>query len=242
MSTFILTLFIATSALADTPLSTTSPADDIAPEPAADAPLAFPPLDYYAKLWDSSMFTTKSLPPPDTGVKGPVFTDALTLSGTYEIDGALVGVIMDKTTSLVTQVRIGSENENGIKIVKVNPDKSRMQLQKGEEIGWITTASDNAPPADGTQGPPGAPNGIPGTAPQPGMQPAAGPVGSTIPARPMVPQPISNQPRRIATPPQMQQPQPVIQSQQQVAPQLPPVTQPGEEGIPRIDDVPLPPP
>ena len=56
-----------------------TPAPAIGAEHADDAPLAFPPIEHYAKLWENSMFTTKSLPPPDDAPKGPIFTDNLTL-------------------------------------------------------------------------------------------------------------------------------------------------------------------
>lgn len=155
-------------------------ADAIAPQPADDAPLAFPPLDHYARLWESSLFTTRSLPPPDAEPKGPVFTDSLTLAGMYEVDGAVVGVILDKTTSQIIEVRIGSENESGIKIVRVTPgvtpDKTRLQLQKGEEFGWVTFADASAAPAE-----------VPATGkpiPNPNQQ------GSAIPGRPVIPRPL----------------------------------------------------
>lgn len=132
------------------------------------------------------MFTTKSLPPPDDAPKGPIFTDNLTLAGIYEVDGAVVGVILDKTTSLVTEVRIGAENENGVKIVRVTPgassDKTRIQLQKGEEAGWVTFANEAAPPPDQTaQGLPGLPGNVPN--------------GSAIPNRPTIPQPNMQPPQ-----------------------------------------------
>lgn len=154
--------------------------DAIASQPADDAPLAFPPLEHYARLWESSLFTTRSLPPPDTEPKGPVFTDNLTLAGIYEVDGAVVGVMLDKTTSQIIEARIGSENESGIKIVRVTPgatpDKTRLQLQKGEEFGWVTFADAPAVPADA----PGANKPIP----NPNQQ------GSAIPGRPVIPQPL----------------------------------------------------
>lgn len=221
-------------------------------EHADDAPLAFPPLEHYAKLWENSMFTTKALPPPDDAPKGPVFTDSLTLVGMYEVDGAMVGVLLDKTSSGVMEVRIGAENESGIKIVKVNPgttpEKTRLQLMKGQEAGWVTFASDAAPPAD--QGGPGAP-AAPGTMPgqQGGMSPPMQ-QGSVIPGRPAnVPQPnrTANGPRALlppvnqqtpqmpATPPQGAQP-PAVQA-------VPPPVQnvPAPAGGAADGDIPLPP-
>lgn len=148
----------------------------IAAEPADDAPLAFPPLEHYAKLWEGSLFTTKSLPPPDDQPKGPLFTDALSLAGVYEVDGAIAAVLVDKSTSLITEVRIGAENESGIKIVRVNPgptpDKTRLQLQKGTEFGWVTFAAEAASaPVDEPTAPAGT----------------VSPVGSRIPNRPPLP-------------------------------------------------------
>ena len=148
----------------------------IEPEPADDAPLAFPPLEHYAKLWEGSLFTTKSLPPPDDQPKGPLFTDSLSLAGVYEVDGAIAAVLVDKATSLITEVRIGAENESGIKIVRVNPgptpDKTRLQLQKGDAFGWVTFAAETASaPLDEPTAPAGT----------------VSPVGSRIPNRPPPP-------------------------------------------------------
>lgn len=162
------------------------PTEPITPQPADDAPLAFPPLDHYSRLWENSLFTSRSLPPPDTEPKGPVFTDNLTLVGIYEVDGTVVGVVLDRTTSQVIEIRIGSENESGIKIVRVSPgatpDKTRLQLQKGEEFGWVTFADAPVAPADASA--PGAPN--PNATPNPNQPNHP---GSAIPGRPVIPQP-----------------------------------------------------
>ncbi|MBE2281924.1 MAG: hypothetical protein IAE77_00525 [Prosthecobacter sp.] len=106
-------------------------------------PGEFPKVEAFAALWERSLFTTKDLPAPeDTG--GPNFADNLSLSGVYEIDGAVAAVLVDRTTSQVTEVRIGSENELGIKIRQVTPgatvDKTRIQLQKGDKTGWVSFA------------------------------------------------------------------------------------------------------
>lgn len=217
-----------------------TPAPAPGTEHADDAPFAFPPLDHYTKLWENSMFTTKSLPPPDDAPKGPIFTDNLTLAGIYEVDGAVVGVILDKTTSLVTEVRIGAENENGVKIVRVTPgpsaDKTRIQLQKGEEAGWVTFANEAAPPPDQTaQGLPGGPGDVQN--------------GSAIPNRPMNPQPNmqppQNQPgpgrRGIPGPPPSMRNQPPAPAaveipQSPAVPQTLPPTPAAGDG-----DIPLPP-
>lgn len=106
-----------------------------------DAPVPFPELKHFSPLWERSIFTTRDLPSPDAPT-GPIFTDSLSLAGVYEVDGAVVAVIVDKTNSLISEARIGSENENGIKIRKVTPgatmDKTRVQLQKGDQAGWIS--------------------------------------------------------------------------------------------------------
>ena len=188
----------------------------IAAEPADDAPLAFPPLEHYAKLWEGSLFTTKSLPPPDDQPKGPLFTDALSLAGVYEVDGAIAAVLVDKSTSLITEVRIGAENESGIKIVRVNPgptpDKTRLQLQKGTEFGWVTFAAESASaPVDEPTAPAGT----------------VSPVGSRIPNR---------------TPPPATAPTPAAPIPNAVPPVLntPAPAPPAGTAFP--DDIPLPPP
>lgn len=205
-----------------------APAPDGSTTPADDAPLAFPPLEHYAKLWESSMFTTKALPPLESdGPKGPIFTDSLTLAGTYEVDGAFVAVLLDKTTSVVSEARIGSENEAGIKVVKVSPgatpDKTRVQLQKGVEAGWVSM------------------NELPSGAAEPASAPA-------IPTRPGVPgsrngPPGVNVPPVQVPPPSVRQPQPAPPGPPPVlpVPQPVPVPTPAAGGG-AADDLPLPPP
>lgn len=112
-------------------------------------PVAFPELNHYAPLWEKSLFTTRDLPSPDAPA-GPLFTDALSLVGVYEVDGQVVAVLVDRTTSLISEARLDAENENGIKIRKVAPgatmDKTRVQLQKGDQAGWVSFA-ETPPPA-----------------------------------------------------------------------------------------------
>lgn len=112
-------------------------------EKKAAQPVAFPKLDHFAPLWERSIFTTKDLPAPEAP-GGSNFADNLSLSGVYEIDGAVVAVLVDRTTSQVMEARIGSENEMGIKIRQVTPgasvDRTRIQLQKGDQAGWVTFA------------------------------------------------------------------------------------------------------
>jgi hypothetical protein len=118
---------------------------------AEEAPVPFPPLETYAALWERSVFTTKDLPSPDAPT-GPIFTDNLSLAGTYEIDGQFVAILLDRTTTQFTEARIGSENEQGIKVRKVQPgatmDKTRVQLQKGDIAGWVSQGEAAAAPAD----------------------------------------------------------------------------------------------
>jgi len=120
-------------------------------------PVTFPKPDHFAPLWERSIFTTKDLPAPEAP-GGPNFADNLSLSGVYEIDGGVVAVLVDRTTSQVTEARIGSENEMGIKIRQITPgaslDKTRIQLQKGDQAGWVTfadLASGAAQPAEVVQ-------------------------------------------------------------------------------------------
>jgi|UniRef100_UPI003783B4D1 hypothetical protein len=109
----------------------------------SEPPVEFPKLEKFDTLWKRSIFTTKDLPSPDAPT-GPNFADNLSLSGIYEIDGAVVAVLVDRVTSQVMEARIGSENEMGIKIRQVTPgasvDKTRIQLQRGDQAGWVSFA------------------------------------------------------------------------------------------------------
>lgn len=159
--------------------------DDIADAKAAAAPVPVPPLTHYAALWEKSMFTTRDLPAPELP-QGPGFADQLVLAGIYEVDGAVVAVILDRMTAQISEARIGSENENGVRIKSVNPGESevatRIQLQKGMQSGWIAFAdggagggggAGSAPVADAVSGV--APGMLPpGMAPQPLIPPGAG--------------------------------------------------------------------
>ena len=71
-------------------------------------PVEFPKLEHFKPLWERSIFTTKDLPSPDAPA-GPNFADNLSLSGVYEIDGAVVAVLVDRVTSQIMEARIGSE-------------------------------------------------------------------------------------------------------------------------------------
>ncbi len=112
-------------------------------------PVPFPKLEHFAALWERSIFTTKDLPSPDAPT-GPNFADNFNISGMYEFDGAVTFVLVDKTTSQFIEARIGSENEFGIKVRAVKPgetvDKTRIQLQKGDQAGWVSFADLSAAP------------------------------------------------------------------------------------------------
>jgi hypothetical protein len=194
---------------------------------AAAAPVPVPPLTHYAALWERSMFTTLDLPAPETP-QGPGFTDQLVLAGTYEVDGAVVAVILDKMSALVTEARIGSDNEMGVRIKSVEPGSEgsvrRIQLQKGMQSGWIQVAEVTA------------------NAPGPGTNAS----GQNAPAQPMSsggggmvddprgPLPPSDPPPSVAVPPPS-----VVQPLQAPTPAAAPpgVATPN----PNLDDIPLPP-
>lgn len=140
-------------------------------------PVPFPKLEHYAKLWEHSLFTTREIPIPESD-DGPKFTDQLSLAGVYEVDGAVVAVIVDKTTSLVSEARIGSENEGGIRIKQVEtgalPSSTRVQLLKNGQLGWIgfdqtdVSMPSAAEPPPGTVVRPAIPvRPVPATAPPP---------------------------------------------------------------------------
>lgn len=215
----------------------------------ASEPVGFPKLDTYAALWERSVFTTKDLPAPDAPA-GPSFANNLNLSGVYELQGEVVALIVDKTTSQVFQAKIGSENEIGVKVRKIDGDitsaKIRVQLQKGDQVGWVTLS-------DGISGTPAetiAPAGVPSNTP-PGLQtrqtpaPAAASAGLLLPPNapaalrgdiPQIPTitpeaaPAAN--RRIA-------PTPTIPQSQLASTPPPPVAVPPAQ---HVDGIPLPPP
>jgi hypothetical protein len=131
-------------------LTTALSAQEPAAAPPTPPPVPFPDLTHYAPLWEKSLFTTRDLPSPDAPA-GPIFTDSLSLTGIYELDGKTVAVLVDKATSLISEARFEEENEAGIKIRKVTPgasmDKTRVQLQKGDQAGWVSFGDIRAPAA-----------------------------------------------------------------------------------------------
>lgn len=161
----------------------------LAPTRAAeDSPVSFPALEHYEKLWKESLFTTRELPPVDA-VAGPSFTDQLSLTGLYEVDGAVVAVIVDRSTSQILEARIGSDNEAGMRVRKVNPgatiEKTRVQLQKGDQAGWITFAETPALPTE-----PVAPTAVLPTRAMPRKGVAPAPAAAAVPAAPLPPNPL----------------------------------------------------
>lgn len=162
-------------------------------------PVPFQPLAHYSPLWERSVFTTKDLPSPDAPA-GPLFTDSLSLTGIYEVDGQVVAVLVDRTTSLISEARLEVENEAGIKIRKITPgasmDKTRVQLQKGDVAGWVSFADAPVPTAPAP--PPGLDTRrvVPGagTSPVPGalatpLLPPPTPAGTGAPVPTDVPLP-----------------------------------------------------
>lgn len=204
-----------------------------------DSPVPLPELSHFERLWKNSMFTTKALPMPEVPA-GPNFADNYTLSGTFEEKGKMTAILIDKTTSGIVQAYIGEDNDAGFRISKIeqgeSPDKMRIQIQKGNQAGWVSfgDASAAAPPTDA-----GSPmNGVPGAI---NSGPLATRPGSRIPRAlplqptPQVPQPqqtIPNVPRALPVPSAPQMPAtnqtPNLQGG---APQVPP-SLPGDPPLP----------
>ncbi len=191
------------------PDAAAAPAPEAAPMPGspvlAGPPVLFPELGHYEPLWKKSLFTTRDLPSPDAPA-GPIFTDSLSLSGVYEVDGEVVAVLVDRTTSTFSEARLNVENEAGIKIRKITPgasmDKTRVQLQKGDQAGWVTFSDLPSGPAAAVPGTlPGAAAGNPGN-PAGGLQtrPSSPPPGGlTSPLLP--PPPAGGLPGDVPLPP-----------------------------------------
>lgn len=183
------------------------------------SPVPAPALAHYAALWQRSMFTSRALPAPEVP-QGPGFADQLVLAGMYEVDGAVVAVILDKMTAQISEARIGSDNAQGIRIKSVEPagesGLGRVQLQKGMQSGWIQFADASAS--------------------------AAGPSSESASAAPLQPlapgggadAAVNNSPRGPALPggaPDMNPPTSLVQ----------PLPAPPTTPNPNLDDIPLPP-
>ena len=102
------------------------------------APVPFQPLEYYASLWQQSLFTTaqQAIPAPTVS-----FADQLTLAGVYEVDGKSVAVVMDKATSQVSEVESNSGVDAKRRLLKVEQGgtagQARVLLQIGSQVGWL---------------------------------------------------------------------------------------------------------
>ncbi len=187
----------------------------------AAAPVPSPPLTHYAALWQRSMFTSRALPAPEAP-QGPGFADQLVLAGVYEVDGAVVAVILDKMTAQISEARIGSDNEQGIRVKSVEPagesGPGRVQLQKGMQTGWIQFADAGA--ASATSANAAAPPEAPVQLLTPGAAAAAD--MNTVP--------------RVAVPMDMAPAAPMVQPMPEIAnPPLP------SSPNPSLDEIPLPP-
>ncbi len=185
------------------PVSTEPPAPANKPpaptEPAKpdDSPVPLPPLEHYSRLWTESLFTTRAMPMPDAPA-GPSFSDNFTLSGTFEENGKMTAVLIDKTTSGIVQAYIGVDNEEGFRISKIEPgssaDQMRIQLQKGNQVGWVTFGDSGASASNGAPAAAPAPDGMlatrpGGNVPQASPQPTLFPQGSAVPPAPNIPMP-----------------------------------------------------
>ncbi len=186
----------------------------------AASPVPVPPLAHYAALWQRSMFTSRALPAPEVP-QGPGFADQLVLAGMYEVDGAMVAVILDKMTAQISEARIGSDNAQGIRIKSVEPagesGLGRVQLQKGMQSGWIQFADAGAsatPAATATAAP--MQSLVPGAGADAGMDPRGPAMPADAPA--------------MDTPASIVQPLPGV-----INPPLP------ASPNPNLDDIPLPP-
>ena len=175
------------------PAPSNKPAAPAEPEKPDDSPVPLPALDHYSRLWTESLFTTRAMPMPDAPA-GPTFSDNFTLSGTFEEKGKVTAVLIDKTTSGIVQAYIGVDNEEGFRISKIEPgassDQMRIQLQKGNQVGWVTFSDGGASTANGAPSSTPAPDGMLATRPGGNVpQPTLFPQGSNVPPPPSIPVP-----------------------------------------------------
>lgn len=184
---------------AEPPKPANKPATAVEPDKTDDSPVPLPQLEHYSRLWTESLFTTRAMPLPDAPA-GPSFSDNFTLSGTFEENGKLTAVLIDKTTSGIVQAYIGVDNEEGFRISKIEPgansDQMRIQLQKGNQMGWVTFSDGGASTGNGAPGAAPAPDGIlatrpGGNVPQVPQQPTLFPQGSAVPPAPNIPMPAA---------------------------------------------------
>ena len=182
--------------------------DEAPDEASSDAPVRVPPMKHYSRLWKDSLFTTRAIAMP--AAAGPIFTDNLALSGTFEDNGKLTAILIDRTTSGIVQAYIGEDNAEGFRISKIEPgptpDKVRLQLQKGNQVGWVSFSEVTQAPA------PAAPANALSTrtaAPEP-------PVGVQVP-NPLLPPPPT--PSSVPEPRSPNSPAPVLNGDPPLPPQ-----------------------
>jgi hypothetical protein len=103
------------------------------------APVPSQSLADFAPLWKQSLFTTvqHAIPAPTASL-----TDQFTLAGLYEVDGKSVAVVIDKTTSQVSEFVSNAGAESAYCLLKVemgaNPTQTRVLLQIGTQVGWLS--------------------------------------------------------------------------------------------------------
>lgn len=124
-------------------------------ENAANDPVQRPPLEHYAALWEQSRFTSERIVTQEPTAS---FAEHLTLVGLYEVDGKTIAVVMDKQTSLFTDIDSKGTANQSLKLLKVEPgatpEKTRVLLQSGSQSGWLAFPDLNAPAG---KGPPSVP-------------------------------------------------------------------------------------
>lgn len=152
----------------------------------ATAPVPLPPLDHFELLWKSSLLTSRTMEQPSP--VGPSFADGLSLAGIFQIDGRPVAVVMDKTTSQFMEVSSEPGGAQGMQIVKIEegatPDRARVQIQRGNESGWVKMTDSPVPAAGPATG-----------------ERSIGTMGKSSPQAPPVPAPVAPVPPSKVVPP-----------------------------------------
>ena len=119
-------------------------------EGAATTTVQRPTLERYAKLWTESLFTSER-----SAASAASFAENLTLAGVYEVDGRAIAVVVDKQSSIVTEVDSRPVANQKLRLVRIekgdSSEKDRVLLQNGAITGWVsfaeTTAGATAAPA-----------------------------------------------------------------------------------------------
>lgn len=143
------------------------------------APVPSQSLAYFAPLWKQSLFTTvqHAIPAPTAS-----FTDQLTLAGLYEVDGKSVAVVIDKTTSQVSEFVSNAGAGSAYCLLKVemgaNPTQTRVLLQIGTQVGWLSFPDGGAVAKDGGAAPAVVASKVEAVAEQTGRQ--AGDAGEPV--------------------------------------------------------------